>query len=198
MESKFPLLAGLTEKCPNSSWEQLSPFLPIPAHPCSFAGAWLSPRAAYPRQGQAVPGWQQQRQNYVRTRNHNPNIYSSPVYPHQVSSGIWLLSQGSCEEKPRKGELPTQVPGQLCGAEKFIPHKKARKKTHSDSHSGLKPNHCLVSWSCPICWGLQQCPGIPAELGSPVPPGVTAACGLLYLYSRLRYFQGYAVAAQGR
>ncbi|XP_053812557.1 leukotriene C4 synthase-like isoform X1 [Vidua macroura] len=28
--------------------------------------------------------------------------------------------------------------------------------------------------------------------------GVTAACGLLYLYTRLRYFQGYAVAAQGR
>ncbi|TRZ22068.1 hypothetical protein HGM15179_004972 [Zosterops borbonicus] len=28
--------------------------------------------------------------------------------------------------------------------------------------------------------------------------GVTAACGLLYLYTRLRYFQGYAVTAQGR
>ncbi|NWY47853.1 LTC4S synthase, partial [Sylvia atricapilla] len=28
--------------------------------------------------------------------------------------------------------------------------------------------------------------------------GVTAACGLLYLYTRLKYFQGYAVAAQGR
>ncbi|XP_057232033.1 leukotriene C4 synthase-like isoform X1 [Malurus melanocephalus] len=28
--------------------------------------------------------------------------------------------------------------------------------------------------------------------------GVTAACGLLYLYSRLKYFQGYTEAAQGR
>ncbi|NWU25051.1 LTC4S synthase, partial [Dyaphorophyia castanea] len=28
--------------------------------------------------------------------------------------------------------------------------------------------------------------------------GVTAACGLLYLYTRLKYFQGYTVAAQGR
>ncbi|XP_039240222.1 leukotriene C4 synthase [Pipra filicauda] len=28
--------------------------------------------------------------------------------------------------------------------------------------------------------------------------GVTVACGLLYLYTRLKYFQGYAVAAQGR
>ncbi|NXE64139.1 LTC4S synthase, partial [Calcarius ornatus] len=28
--------------------------------------------------------------------------------------------------------------------------------------------------------------------------GVTAACGLLYLYTRLRYFQGYAGAARGR
>ncbi|KFP77914.1 Leukotriene C4 synthase, partial [Acanthisitta chloris] len=28
--------------------------------------------------------------------------------------------------------------------------------------------------------------------------GVTAACGLMYLYTRFRYFQGYAVAAQGR
>ncbi|XP_008627129.1 leukotriene C4 synthase-like [Corvus cornix cornix] len=28
--------------------------------------------------------------------------------------------------------------------------------------------------------------------------GVTAACGLLYLYARLKYFQGYTVAAQGR
>uniref|UniRef100_A0A8B9FFL5 Leukotriene C4 synthase n=1 Tax=Amazona collaria TaxID=241587 RepID=A0A8B9FFL5_9PSIT len=27
---------------------------------------------------------------------------------------------------------------------------------------------------------------------------VAAACGLLYLYTRLRYFQGYAAAAQGR
>ncbi|PKK26566.1 leukotriene C4 synthase [Columba livia] len=28
--------------------------------------------------------------------------------------------------------------------------------------------------------------------------GVTAVCGLLYLYTRFRYFQGYAVAAKGR
>nr|XP_009930052.1 PREDICTED: leukotriene C4 synthase-like [Opisthocomus hoazin] len=28
--------------------------------------------------------------------------------------------------------------------------------------------------------------------------GVAAACGLLYLYTRFKYFQGYAVAAQGR
>ncbi|XP_074408213.1 leukotriene C4 synthase isoform X1 [Zonotrichia albicollis] len=28
--------------------------------------------------------------------------------------------------------------------------------------------------------------------------GVTAVCGLLYLYTRLRYFQGYAGAARGR
>ncbi|KAK2542733.1 leukotriene C4 synthase [Columba guinea] len=28
--------------------------------------------------------------------------------------------------------------------------------------------------------------------------GVAAVCGLLYLYTRFRYFQGYAVAAQGR
>ncbi|NWR74704.1 LTC4S synthase, partial [Centropus unirufus] len=28
--------------------------------------------------------------------------------------------------------------------------------------------------------------------------GVAAACGLLYLYTRFQYFQGYAVAAQGR
>uniref|UniRef100_A0A8C0AV11 Leukotriene C4 synthase n=1 Tax=Buteo japonicus TaxID=224669 RepID=A0A8C0AV11_9AVES len=28
--------------------------------------------------------------------------------------------------------------------------------------------------------------------------GVAAACGLLYLYSRFKYFQGYTVAAQGR
>ncbi|XP_068884707.1 leukotriene C4 synthase-like isoform X2 [Aphelocoma coerulescens] len=28
--------------------------------------------------------------------------------------------------------------------------------------------------------------------------GVTAVCGLLYLYTRLKYFQGYTVAAQGR
>ncbi|KAM7007744.1 leukotriene C4 synthase isoform 1-T1 [Passerculus sandwichensis] len=28
--------------------------------------------------------------------------------------------------------------------------------------------------------------------------GVTAVCGLLYLYARLRYFQGYAGAARGR
>ncbi|KAM8994057.1 LOW QUALITY PROTEIN: leukotriene C4 synthase-like [Ara ararauna] len=27
---------------------------------------------------------------------------------------------------------------------------------------------------------------------------VAAACGMLYLYTRLRYFQGYAVAAQGQ
>ncbi|NXY13694.1 LTC4S synthase, partial [Atrichornis clamosus] len=27
---------------------------------------------------------------------------------------------------------------------------------------------------------------------------VAAACGLLYLYTRLKYFQGYAMAAQGR
>jgi len=27
---------------------------------------------------------------------------------------------------------------------------------------------------------------------------VAAACGLLYLYTRFKYFQGYAVAAQGR
>ncbi|XP_032559269.1 leukotriene C4 synthase-like [Chiroxiphia lanceolata] len=27
---------------------------------------------------------------------------------------------------------------------------------------------------------------------------VTVACGLLYLYTRLKYFQGYTVAAQGR
>ncbi|OWK59494.1 Leukotriene C4 synthase [Lonchura striata] len=33
---------------------------------------------------------------------------------------------------------------------------------------------------------------------APLGQGVTAACGLLYLYTRLRYFQGYAVAAQGR
>ncbi|XP_051650247.1 leukotriene C4 synthase-like [Manacus candei] len=28
--------------------------------------------------------------------------------------------------------------------------------------------------------------------------GVAVACGLLYLYTRLKYFQGYTVAAQGR
>ncbi|NWU74917.1 LTC4S synthase, partial [Onychorhynchus coronatus] len=28
--------------------------------------------------------------------------------------------------------------------------------------------------------------------------GVTVACGLLYLYTRLKYFQGYTVAVQGR
>ncbi|XP_075020846.1 leukotriene C4 synthase [Calonectris borealis] len=28
--------------------------------------------------------------------------------------------------------------------------------------------------------------------------GVAAACGLLYLYTRFKYFQGYTVAAQGR
>ncbi|KFV11275.1 Leukotriene C4 synthase, partial [Tauraco erythrolophus] len=28
--------------------------------------------------------------------------------------------------------------------------------------------------------------------------GVAAACGLLYLYTRYKYFQGYAMAAQGR
>ncbi|NXW12300.1 LTC4S synthase, partial [Circaetus pectoralis] len=28
--------------------------------------------------------------------------------------------------------------------------------------------------------------------------GVAAACGLLYLYTRFKYFQGYIVAAQGR
>ncbi|XP_013031408.3 leukotriene C4 synthase isoform X1 [Anser cygnoides] len=28
--------------------------------------------------------------------------------------------------------------------------------------------------------------------------GVAAACGMLYLYTRFRYFQGYALAAQGR
>ncbi|KGL99298.1 Leukotriene C4 synthase, partial [Charadrius vociferus] len=30
------------------------------------------------------------------------------------------------------------------------------------------------------------------------PAGVAAVCGLLYLYTRFKYFQGYAVAAQGR
>lgn len=80
MESKFSL-AGLTEKCPDSSWEQLSPFLPgggSTGSPGSFADSL--------RQGQAVPGWQQLRQSSVRTRNHNPNIYSSTVYPYPVSS----------------------------------------------------------------------------------------------------------------
>ncbi|NXI59811.1 LTC4S synthase, partial [Chloroceryle aenea] len=28
--------------------------------------------------------------------------------------------------------------------------------------------------------------------------GVAAVCGLLYLYTRFKYFQGYAVSAQGR
>nr|XP_013031408.2 leukotriene C4 synthase-like [Anser cygnoides] len=28
--------------------------------------------------------------------------------------------------------------------------------------------------------------------------GVAAACGMLYLYTRFRYFQGYVLAAQGR
>lgn len=79
----FPL-AGLTKKCPNSSWEQLSPFLPGGAgtgSPCSLPGAQLSPGAAPPGQGQPVPGWQQMRQSYVRTRNLNPNSYSSTVHP---------------------------------------------------------------------------------------------------------------------
>ncbi|KFW66139.1 Leukotriene C4 synthase, partial [Pygoscelis adeliae] len=30
------------------------------------------------------------------------------------------------------------------------------------------------------------------------PAGVATVCGLLYLYTRFKYFQGYAVAAQGR
>ncbi|KFP52403.1 Leukotriene C4 synthase, partial [Cathartes aura] len=30
------------------------------------------------------------------------------------------------------------------------------------------------------------------------PAGVAAVCGLLYLYTRFKYFQGYTVAAQGR
>ncbi|KFP35098.1 Leukotriene C4 synthase, partial [Chlamydotis macqueenii] len=30
------------------------------------------------------------------------------------------------------------------------------------------------------------------------PPGVAAVCGLLYLYTRFKYFQGYAVTAQER
>ncbi|EOA97899.1 Leukotriene C4 synthase, partial [Anas platyrhynchos] len=31
-----------------------------------------------------------------------------------------------------------------------------------------------------------------------VPAGTAAACGVLYLYTRFRYFHGYALAAQGR
>lgn len=39
----------------------------------------------------------------------------------------------------------------------------------------------------------------PHRLSAPLSPaGVAAVCGLLYLYTRFRYFQGYAVAAQGR
>ncbi|KFQ55574.1 Leukotriene C4 synthase, partial [Pelecanus crispus] len=30
------------------------------------------------------------------------------------------------------------------------------------------------------------------------PAGVAAVCGLLYLYTRFKYFQGYTAAAQGR
>lgn len=39
----------------------------------------------------------------------------------------------------------------------------------------------------------------PRQDSAPLSPaGVAAACGLLYLYSRFKYFQGYTVAAQGR
>ncbi|KFP09179.1 Leukotriene C4 synthase, partial [Egretta garzetta] len=41
-------------------------------------------------------------------------------------------------------------------------------------------------------------PLAPSGLGSPLPAGVAAVCGLLYLYTRFKYFQGYAMAAQGR
>ncbi|KFQ98543.1 Leukotriene C4 synthase, partial [Nipponia nippon] len=36
------------------------------------------------------------------------------------------------------------------------------------------------------------------DLAPLFPAGVAAVCGLLYLYTRFKYFQGYAVAAQGR
>lgn len=55
--------------------------------------------------------------------------------PTKSARGIWLLPPLICEEKPCKGALPAQDPEQLCGAEKFIPHKKGRKKTHLISHS---------------------------------------------------------------
>ncbi|KFW78549.1 Leukotriene C4 synthase, partial [Manacus vitellinus] len=39
----------------------------------------------------------------------------------------------------------------------------------------------------------------PCQNSTPLSPtGVTVACGLLYLYTRLKYFQGYTEAAQGR
>lgn len=47
---------------------------------------------------------------------------------------------GRCQEGPREGALQTQVPGQLCEAEKFIPHQKeGRKKLRLKPHSILQP-----------------------------------------------------------
>ncbi|XP_037673768.1 leukotriene C4 synthase isoform X2 [Choloepus didactylus] len=37
-----------------------------------------------------------------------------------------------------------------------------------------------------------------ALTGTPCPPGAAALCGLIYLFARLRYFQGYARCAQQR
>lgn len=45
-------------------------------------------------------------------------------------------------------------------------------------------------------------PGDPAPAGSPGPrpalPGAAALCGLVYLFARLRYFQGYSLSVQQR
>ncbi|KFZ59325.1 Leukotriene C4 synthase, partial [Antrostomus carolinensis] len=43
-----------------------------------------------------------------------------------------------------------------------------------------------------------QDPRLPQDLAPLSFLGVAAACGLLYLYTRFKYFQGYAVDAQGR
>lgn len=59
-------------------------------------------------------------------------------------------------------------------------------------HEGLGTEQGCTPWN----------PGGPCHWAHPTPPaplsGAAALCGLIYLYARFRYFQGYARSAQQR
>lgn len=79
--------------------------------------------------------------------------------------------------------MQTQVPGQLCGAEKFIPPKKEKEENPFKlPHCFKAESRCVwFSWPCPICRGKPGTWVTALGCGVPAPP---APSGLGSLFPR--------------
>ncbi|KAM9603941.1 leukotriene C4 synthase-like isoform 1-T1 [Morphnus guianensis] len=106
--------------------------------------------------------------------------------------------EGSVAEQCGSGRLGERVGEQLCSshlARVLVCSQQHEKSDRPAGHChGFGSPGARVNCSeyFPIFISLLWVAGIFLH------QGVAAACGLLYLYTRFKYFQGYIVAAQGR